>query len=143
MTLTASDIMTPGATCAHLDQTLDEVARTMRDLAIGALPVTGDDHLLHAIVTDRDITVRCVAEGKDPRSTTVASLHLDKPVTIAAEDPITEVVRLMTEINVRRLPVIDGQELVGMVTQADVARNATDGETSELLALISTAPANN
>jgi predicted transcriptional regulator len=74
-------------------------------------------------ITDRDITVRCVAEGRDPTTTRVGDFAEGKPVTIGADDSVEEVLRRMSSHGVRRLPVIDGYDLVGMVSQADVARS--------------------
>ena len=96
----------------------------MRDLDVGALPVCGDDERLQGMVTDRDIVVRCVAEGGDPATARAGDLAAQKPVTIGADDDIDEALSTMIRNGVRRLPVIDGHDLVGMVSQADVAREA-------------------
>lgn len=139
---TARDIMTAGAECAAADETLVDAARKMRDLDVGALPVCGDDNRLKGMVTDRDITI-CLAEGKDPSSTKVIDLTEGKPVTIGADDSIEEALKTMRQHGVRRLPVIDGHELVGMVSQADIAKNADDSMTGDLVQAISEARANN
>jgi CBS domain-containing protein len=94
----------------------------MRDLDVGGLPICGDDGKLAGMITDRDIVVRCLADGGDPSTVTAGSLGLDEVVTIGADDDVDEVLRTMSEHQVRRLPVIDGHRLVGMVSQADVAR---------------------
>lgn len=140
---TARDIMTGGAECARSTDTLVDAARTMRDLDVGALPICGEDDRLEGIVTDRDIVVRCIAEGGDPRVAKVADLAQGKPVTIGADDSVEETLHTMMEHDVRRLPVIDGHQLVGMVSQADVARNLPEEEVGELVEAISGAPANN
>ena len=119
---TARDIMTEGTECVATGDTLVDAARKMRDLDVGALPICGDDGKLAGMVTDRDIVVRCIADSGDPSSVTVESLGLDEVVTVGADDDVEEVLRTMTDHQVRRLPVIDGTSLVGMVTQADVAR---------------------
>lgn len=139
---TAREIMTPGAECASIGDTLVEVARKMRDLDVGALPICGEDNRLKGVVSDRDIAVRCVAEGQDPSTTTVESLAEGKPVTIGADDSVEEALRTMSAHGVRRLPVIDGHDLVGMVSQADVARNLPDDQIGQLVEAISKAPAN-
>lgn len=140
---TAREIMTGGVECASVSESLADAARKMRDLDVGALPICGDDNRLKGMVTDRDITVRCVAEGKDPNTVTVSELAEGKPVTIGADDSIDETLRTMREHGVRRLPVIDGHELVGIVSQADVARNLSDDKIGDLVEAISSAPANN
>jgi CBS domain-containing protein len=140
---TAREIMTAAAECARTDETLADAARKMRDLDVGALPICGDDDRLQGVVTDRDIVVRCVAEGADPTSTPVSELANGKPVTIGADDPIDEALRTMIEHGVRRLPVIDGDRLVGMVSQADVARETTPQQAGELVAALSRDPGNN
>ena len=139
---TARDIMTEGAECAGADETLADAARKMRDLGVGALPICGADDRLQGMVTDRDIVVRCVAENGDPSSTRVSELADGKPVTIGADDPVQEALRTMIEHGVRRLPVIDGDRLVGMVSQADIARAMPDAKIGDLVDAISSAPAN-
>ena len=140
---TAREIMTANAECARTDETLADAARKMRDLDVGALPICGDDDRLKGVVTDRDIVVRCVADGADPTSTPVSELAEGKPVTIGADDPIDEALRTMIEHGVRRLPVIDGGRLVGMVSQADVARETTPEQAGELVAALSRSRSNN
>jgi CBS domain-containing protein len=139
---TARDIMTGSVDCARTSDTLVEAARKMRDLQVGALPICGEDDRLQGMVTDRDITIKCVAEGGDPNSDTVASFAEGKPVTIGADDSIDEALRTMSEHGVRRLPVIDGHELIGMVSQADIAKNLPDDQVAQLVEAISSAPAN-
>jgi CBS domain-containing protein len=142
MPTTARDIMTATAECAGVNDTLTEAARKMRDLDVGALPICGEDKRLAGMVTDRDIVVRCVAEGGDPSSIKVADLADGKPVTIGADDSVEEALATMTKHGVRRLPVIDGHDLVGIVTQADVARNLPDDKIGDLVQAISNAPSN-
>lgn len=119
---TARDLMTPGAECVHVDETLADAAKKMRDLDVGALPICGSDNRLAGVLTDRDIVVRCVAEGKNPTDTKAGDLAQGKPVTIGADDSVEEAMRTMSEHQIRRLPVIDGHQLVGMLAQADLAR---------------------
>jgi len=140
---TARDIMTEGAECARADETLADAARRMRDLGVGSLPICGSDERLKGVVTDRDIVVRCVAEGGDPSTTRVSELADGKPVTIGADDPVDEALHTMIQHGVRRLPVIDGDRLVGMVTQADVARETSPDRAGELVEAISRASDNN
>jgi CBS domain-containing protein len=142
MPTTARDIMTATAECAGVNDSLVEAARKLRDLDVGALPICGDDNRLAGMVTDRDIVVRCVAEGGDPSSVKVGDLADGKPVTIGADDSVEEALATMTKHGVRRLPVIDGHDLVGIVTQADVARNLPDEKIGDLVEAISNAPSN-
>jgi CBS domain-containing protein len=142
MMTTAREIMTGGAECARTTDTLTDAARKMRDLEVGALPICGEDERLERMITDRDIVVRCIAEGGDPTTTKVESLAQGKPVTIGADDSVEEALRTMRQHNVRRLPVIDGHELVGMVSQADVAKNLPEDKVGALVEAISAAPPN-
>jgi CBS domain-containing protein len=133
----ARDFMTAGAECIGEDETLEAAARKMKSLDVGALPICGNDRRLKGVVTDRDIVVKCLAEGGDPRSTRAGDLGEGKPVTIGADDSIEEAIRVMQEHQVRRLPVIDGHELVGMLSQADIARNYPEDRVGELVEFIS------
>ncbi|ADB34809.1 putative signal transduction protein with CBS domains [Kribbella flavida DSM 17836] len=123
---TARELMTPGAECVGENETLVDAARKMRDLDVGSLPICGEDNRLKGMLTDRDIVVKCLADGGDPTQVTAGSLGEGKPVTIGADDSIEEALRTMAEHQVRRLPVIDGHDLVGMLAQADIAREMPD-----------------
>jgi CBS domain-containing protein len=140
---TAREIMTGSAECARSTDNLVDVAKKMRDLDVGALPICGDDDRLKGMITDRDIVVKCVADGTDPSTVQADSFAEGKPVTIGADDSVEEALRTMTEHGVRRLPVIDGHDLVGMVSQADIAKNLPDDQVAQLVEAISKAPANN
>jgi CBS domain-containing protein len=120
---TAQDIMHAGAECVDESQTLQHAARQMRDLDVGALPICDDDGRLLGIVTDRDIVVKCIASGVDPGTVTAGQLALAEPVTIGPAADVEEVLHLMAENQIRRLPVIDKQRVVGMISEADLARN--------------------
>jgi CBS domain-containing protein len=126
MANTARDIMTQGVDCVGESQTLVQAAQKMRDLDVGVLPICGDDDRLKGMITDRDIVIRCVAEGGDVNSTTAGSLAQGKPVTIGADDSVEEVLATMSQHQVRRLPVIDGHRLVGIISEADIAAHASD-----------------
>ena len=139
---TARDIMTGNAECVSVNDTLVDAARKLRDLDVGAMPICGDDNRLKGMLTDRDIVVKCIAEGGDPSSTKVSELAEGKPVTIGADDSVEETLRTMKEYGVRRLPVIDGHDLIGIVSQADVARNLPDDKIGDLVEAISSAPSN-
>lgn len=136
---TVRDIMTGNAECVREHDTLQDAARKMRDLDVGALPICGDDNRLKGMITDRDIAVKAVADGLDV-GTRVSTFAQGKPVTIGADDSVEEALRTMAEHGVRRLPVIDGHDLVGMLSQADIARNLDEGRTGELVEAISSLP---
>jgi CBS domain-containing protein len=133
----ARDIMTRDVECVGENETLADAARKMRDLNVGALPICGEDNRLKGMVTDRDIVVRCIAEGGDPQTVRAGELGDGKPVTIGADDSIEEALKTMKDYQVRRLPVIDGHNLVGMVSQADIARNIDPEKVGDVVEAIS------
>jgi CBS domain-containing protein len=137
MMTTAREIMTPGVECVGESESLLQAAKKMATLDVGALPICGDDNRLKGMVTDRDIVVKVLAVGKDPGGTKAGELGQDEVVTIGADDDAEEILRTMATHQVRRLPVIDGHELVGMVAQADVARALPDKPVGELLDALS------
>ena len=134
---TARDIMTGGVECIGENETLAEAARKMRDLDVGSLPICGEDNRLKGMLTDRDIVVKCIAQGGDPTSARAGDYAEGKPVTVGADDPVEEILRTMTRYKVRRLPVIDGHDLVGMVSQGDVAKNLPEERVGDLVEAIS------
>ena len=125
MASTAREIMTGGVECVGEDETVLDAAKKMDQLGVGALPICGNDNRLKGMLTDRDIVVKVLAQGKDPASTTAGDLGQGKPVTIGADDSLEELVRTMAQHQVKRLPVIDGHDLVGVVSEADLAEHAT------------------
>jgi CBS domain-containing protein len=135
----ARDIMTPDCTCVGENDTLIDAAKRLAELDVGALPICGEDNRLKGMVTDRDIVVKALAQGKDPASTKAGELGAGdgNTVTIGADDSIEEALRTMSEHQVRRLPVIDGRELVGIVSQADIARNYDEEKVGDLVEAIS------
>ena len=135
---TARDIMSPDCTCVGENDTVLEAAEKLAQLDVGAMPICGEDDRLKGMITDRDIVVKILAEGKDPSSTPVSELATqDEVVTIGADDPIDEALRTMASHKVRRLPVIDGHELVGIVSQADIATNIDEEKVGDLVEAIS------
>ncbi|SDM91318.1 CBS domain-containing protein [Streptomyces wuyuanensis] len=136
--LTARDIMSGGVQCIGAHQSLREAARMMRDLNVGALPICGDNNRLTGLVTDRDITVRCCAEGIDPATVQAGSLSGDLR-WIDASAPADEALHLMEEHQIKRLPVIDvehGHQLVGMITEANLAKNLSDEQIAEFVSKV-------
>ncbi len=121
------------------DTPVREAAKRMAGEDAGALPVCDASGHLIGMVTDRDIVVKLIAKGGDTSSAKVGELTGDQPevVTIGADDSVEEALKTMAEHQVRRLPVIDGTEMVGIVAQADLARELPPEKAGELLAAIS------
>jgi CBS domain-containing protein len=138
---TAREVMSGGAECIGEGQTVAEAARKLADLDVGAVPICGDDDRLKGMLTDRDIVVKVIAAGKDPAAITAGELA-DQPevVTIGADDPVDEALQTMIEHRVRRLPVIDGHRLIGVVSQADLAKEIDSEKVGDLVEAISAAP---
>lgn len=134
---TAREIMTEGAECIGAKETVLEAAKKMTRLGVGSLPICGEDDKLKGMLTDRDIVVKVLGAGKDPARCTAGELAQGEAVTIGADDDVSEILRTMGEHQVRRLPVIDGHRLVGMVAQADVARALPDPQVGDLLQALS------
>lgn len=122
----ARDIMHTGMTCISEHDTLTTAAQRMRDLDVGALPIWGDDDSLRGIITDRDIVVKCVAAGQDPSVMTAGDLAQRDIYRIDADADINDVITVMEEHQIRRLPVLNGERLVGMISESDIARHLPD-----------------
>ncbi|MFI6395125.1 CBS domain-containing protein [Nonomuraea sp. NPDC050540] len=133
---TAREIMTPGAECIAADASVSEAAEKMASLDVGSLPVCGSDERLRGMLTDRDIVVKVLAIGKDPDSCRTGELARGRPVTVGADDDAREILRTMAAYKVRRLPVLDGHRLVGVVALADVARALPDAPVGDLMSAI-------
>ncbi|MFF1478113.1 CBS domain-containing protein [Streptomyces sp. NPDC058301] len=133
----AREIMTAGAECIGAQETVLEAAKKMTELGVGALPICGTDEKLKGMLTDRDIVVKVLGAGKDPATVKAGDLAQGEAVTIGADDDAEEILRTMSEHKVRRLPVIDGHTLVGIVAQADVARALPDPKVGDLLQALS------
>ena len=131
------EIMTSNPTTIEADESITRAARMMRDEDVGIAPIVEADRLV-GTVTDRDIAIRVVAEGKDPETTPVREIASKDLVTVDPEQDLDEALRLMAQHQVRRLPVVeeDGR-LVGIVAQADVALEADAAQTGEVVEEIS------
>jgi len=138
-TKTAREIMSDDCTCIGENDSVLDAARRLAELGVGALPICGEDDRLKGMLTDRDIVVKVLARGKDPARTRAGELGAGdgQTITIGADDPVDEALHTMARYQVRRLPVIDGRRLVGIVAQADVARNISDDQVGELVEAIS------
>jgi CBS domain-containing protein len=125
------DIMTPKPECIRPDDTLQNAAARMRDLDVGPLPVCGDDDRLAGMITDRDIVVRAVAEGKDPRTTRVREAMTEEFIYCFEDQDVQEAARGMQEHQVRRLLVMNrDKRLVGIVSLGDLATESGDARKS-------------
>ena len=136
---TARDIMTPDCHCIGENETALDAAKKLAQHDIGSMPICGEDDRLKGMLTDRDIVVKVLAEGRDPSQVRAGELGAGdgKTITIGADDSIEDALRTMSENQVRRLPVIDGHELVGIIAQADIARNYDETKVGELVEAIS------
>jgi len=128
--------MTPGVRAAAVTESLADAAQRMKDEDVGSLPVVEDDRLV-GIVTDRDIVVRAVAERVDPQSVKVGDVASRELVVVEPEQDLDEALALMASHQVRRLPVVEEGQLVGMLAQADVALEAKEKKVGETVEEIS------
>jgi len=134
---TIRDVMTPNPTTVEPSTLVLEAAKVMKQQDVGPVPVTDGDRLV-GVVTDRDIVLRVVADGKDPQSTTVGEIASSDLVTIDPQQNLDEALRLMAQHQVRRLPVVEEDgKLVGILAQADIALEGADQRTGEVVEQIS------
>ncbi len=141
MSKTARDVMTGGAECVGEKETISQAAEKLAQLDVGAMPICGEDDRLKGMLTDRDIVVKVIAKGKDPAQTTASEVaDQSEVVTIGADDSVDEALRTMTDKKVRRLPVIDGHDMIGVISQADLAKGLEPDRAGELVKAISATP---
>ena len=132
------DLMNPSVVSITPGESASLAARLLSRHNLGSLPVCGEDGGLRGIVTDRDIVLRCVAAEEDPASTPVREIMSRNCAVVSPEDDAREASRLMAAAQVRRLPVTDGDKVVGMVSLGDLARShRCDMEASKALSEIS------
>lgn len=134
---TAREVMHPGAECVRTHETAADAARIMTEKGVGALPICGPDDKIKGVVTDRDIVVKVLGKGRDPGAFPAGDLNQSEAVTIGADDDAEEILATMSKHKVRRLPVIDGHRLVGMISVADVARSLPHEATGRLVEALS------
>jgi CBS domain-containing protein len=115
------DVMTPDPVALPTSSTLTDAARAMRESDIGDVIVLEDSGQVCGIVTDRDIVIRALAEGREAGTTTLGDICTRGLETLSAEDSVTDAVRLMSSKAIRRVPVVDGGKPVGIVTIGDLA----------------------
>lgn len=131
--------MTAGADCVATDQTAADAARLMTELGVGALPICGPDDKIKGVVTDRDLVVKVVGPGRDAGTFPAGDLNQAEAATIGADDTAEDALATMTRYQVRRLPVIDQQRLVGMISIGDIARALPNSKVGDLVEILSTA----
>ncbi len=131
------EFMSTDAQCIKENQSLVDAARMMLDLDCGSLPICGDDGKLKGMITDRDIALKCVAVGRDPREMMARDLATGTPHWIDADSNVDAAIEMMEKYQVRRLPVIADHKLVGIISQGDIARNYSEERVGELVEHIS------
>jgi CBS domain-containing protein len=140
---TARDVMHLGADCIDQSETLAAAAEMMRDLHVGALPICGADDRLHGIITDRDIVVNVIAEGLDPQMMTVGEMAQGTPIWVDVNDDAEHVVQVMSDSAIRRVPVMENRQVVGMISEADLALSMDESQVKQFATSIYGAPPNN
>lgn len=130
------DVMTQNPTTCESSTTVFEAAKQMASEDVGPIPVVESGRLV-GLVTDRDFVVRVLAEGRDPSSTTLGEIASSNLETVQPSDELDQALRIMASSQVRRLPVVEGDQLVGIIAQADVARQGADSETGQVVEEIS------
>jgi CBS domain-containing protein len=138
---TVREAMHEGCECIDEGQTLVDAAKRMEELDVGVLPICGDDDRLKGMLTDRDLVVKAVAQGRNPADSTCGEFAQGTVYWINADASLDEALSMMREHAVKRLCVMDdGKRLSGIITEADVATHAPGGKTGELVEAIAAKP---
>lgn len=138
MSKLAKDVMTPEPQCCSPETPLNEVANLMVEADCGEIPVVDGSNRLIGVVTDRDIVCRIVAKGKDPSSCTAQDAMTQPVVAVLADTTLDEIVAVMEENQIRRVPVVDAAGCCcGIIAQADVAMVAKESEVGEMVREVS------
>jgi CBS domain-containing protein len=134
----ARDIMTSNPQCVTADESITRAAEIMREADVGVVPVVEDSGSMRlaGVVTDRDIAIRVVAEGRDG-NTSIRDVMSSNTKTVGPDDSIDRVTEIMKTEQIRRVPVCEGDRLVGIIAQADVAREGKDSKTGDVVQKIS------
>ena len=133
---TAREIMTTQMHTVTEDQSVVEAAGLMRDHGVGALPVVSNDGSLAGIVTDRDIVVSAVAEGSDLSTTSVGPLAGGIVSTVGPDEDVDRIVDIMGDQQIKRLPVMEGDRLVGMISESDLARHVSEDKVAHFVQMV-------
>ena len=131
------DIMTSDPAIVETIETVSRAARRMASEVVGSLPIEGEDHKLKGVLTDRDIVVKVLAEGKDPVAIHAGELAQDDVVSVGPDEDVSVALEKMSRHRLRRLPVVQEEELVGIVAQADAARELSDADVGNTVENIS------
>lgn len=137
MATRASDIMSKDITVIREEETMRDAAQRLAADDIGVLPICDENKQLKGMLTDRDIVVHVIARGKDPGGTTARELEQGEIVTLRPDDSVEHALDLMAQHQVRRLPVVEDGRIVGMVSQADVAKAVSPEDAGRMLTSIS------
>ena len=138
---TVQEAMHEGVECIGENETLLDAAKRMAALDVGVLPICGDDDRLKGMLTDRDIVVKALAQGGDPATTVCGEFAQGTVRWIAVDASLDEALGMMREHAVKRLCVMDdNKRLSGIITEADIAMHASEGETGELIEAIAAKP---
>ena len=130
------EVMTSNPATCSVEASVEAAAKAMAQEDVGPIPVLDGERLV-GILTDRDIVVRVVAEGRDPQSTSVGEVASRDLATVSPDENLDRALQLLAERQVRRLPVVEGETLVGVVAQADIARQGDDRTTGQVVEQIS------
>ena len=137
-----SEVMTKNPKTCAPDDTVQQAAQLMKTEDVGPIPIVGTDGKLEGIITDRDIVLKAVAEGRDPKTTKLADVMTTDMITCAPDGDIEDTLNSMEEHQVRRVLVVEGNRLVGIISQADIAtRLDVPEKTHEVVEEISKAAA--
>lgn len=124
---TCREIMTRSPFCCQTADSAQDAARLMWEANVGSVPVTTDGKRLVGIVTDRDLALRVLAEGRMARETPIQQVMTPNPITCQPDDDVQRVLSLMAEHQIRRIPIVDeNHNIVGIVSQADIALRTSD-----------------
>jgi CBS domain-containing protein len=133
-----TSVMTSNPACCRPDASLREVARMMLDNDCGEIPVVDESMRPQGVVTDRDIVVRVVAEGRDTNSVRVSEVMSTPPTTVTTDAKLSDVIDVMESRQIRRVPVVDlDGKLCGIVAQADIALQGSDRKTGSVVEEVS------
>jgi CBS domain-containing protein len=133
---TARDIMKPGAQWISKEETVGKAARVMAELGVGSLVIADENDRMCGIITDRDIVVKCIAQDRSPSNTRAAELCESTPRWVDADADIDEVLDEMESHRIKRMPVIDRKRLIGMISEADLARHLDDNQLGEFVTAV-------
>ena len=139
--MTCAEVMTPSPTCCQPSHTVVDAAAVMRRADVGLVPIVSEDSSarLIGVLTDRDLALKVVGEGRDPRSTAVSEVMTADPIACQAEATVETVMDLMASHQVRRVPIVDADgAIIGIVAQADIAtRLSSPLDTGQVVQAIS------